>query len=140
VDSVQALAHGHNAVKRAAAARRGQRLQLLTIGWNSAECLVALAPGFLAGSIALAALALGVMLLLARLKRRVASRLGSGALEAEARQTQICAWRSAILLAGLGLNAWRGWWWADPVAALAMPPFIAREGWEALRGRTYCAA
>src|SRR6267142_6554760 len=34
-------------------ARRGRRLQYLTIGWNSAECVVALAAGFLAGSIAL---------------------------------------------------------------------------------------
>jgi len=38
---------------RAAAARRGRRLQYLTIAWNSAECIVALVAGFLAGSIAL---------------------------------------------------------------------------------------
>jgi divalent metal cation (Fe/Co/Zn/Cd) transporter len=46
---------------------------------------------------------------------------------------------SAVLLAGLGLNAWLGWWWADPVAALGMTPLIAWEGWQAVRGRTCCA-
>ena len=58
--------------------------------------------------------------LLVHFKRRIASSLRSGALEAEARQTRICAYLSAILLAGLGLNAWLGWWWADPVSGLLM--------------------
>jgi divalent metal cation (Fe/Co/Zn/Cd) transporter len=195
-------------------ARRGRLLQYVTIAWNSAECLVALAAGFMAGSIALvgfgfdsaievtsslaalwrlgrdadeldragaeqrtmriigccflllaiyvgyeavralaeekspdrstvgivlAALSLAVMPTLAHFKRRIASKLTSGALETEARQTEICAWLSAVLLAGLGLNAWLGWWWADPVAALGMTPLIAWEGWQAVRGRTCCA-
>ena len=89
--------------------------------------------------IVLAALSLVVMPTLARFKRHIASELTSGALEAEARQTEVCAWLSAVLLAGLGLNAWLGWWWADPVAALGMTPLIAREGWQAVRGRTCCA-
>jgi len=72
-------------------------------------------------------------------KRRVAARLGSGALEAEARQTRVCAYLSAILLGGLGFNAWLGWWWADPVAGLVMVPLIAWEGWQAITGRT-CGA
>jgi len=71
-------------------------------------------------------------------KRRIASRLGSGALEAEAHQTRICAYLSAILLIGLGLNAWLGWWWADPFAGLLMVPLIGWEGWEAVRGHTCC--
>jgi divalent metal cation (Fe/Co/Zn/Cd) transporter len=79
------------------------------------------------------------MPLLVRYKRRIATRLGSGALEAEARQTRVCAFLSAILLAGLGLNAWLGWWWADPVAGLAMVPLIGWEGWQAVTGRTCCA-
>ena len=79
------------------------------------------------------------MPLLVRYKRRIATQLGSGALEAEARQTRICAFLSAILLAGLGLNAWLGWWWADPVAGLAMIPLISWEGWQAMTGRTCCA-
>jgi divalent metal cation (Fe/Co/Zn/Cd) transporter len=89
--------------------------------------------------IVLAALSLGAMPALAHFKRRIARRLESGALEAETRQTEICAWLSAILLVGLGLNAWLGWWWADPVAALGMVPLIAWEGWQALSGRTCCA-
>lgn len=80
-----------------------------------------------------------VMPLLVRSKRRIATRLGSGALEAEARQTQVCAYLSAVLLAGLGLNAGLGWWWSDPVAGLVMVPLIANEGWQALKGRTCCA-
>lgn len=80
-----------------------------------------------------------VMPVLARAKRRVAAQLGSSALTAEARQTDICWYLSAILLAGLGLNALLGWWWADPVAALAMVPLIAYEGMETVRGRTVCA-
>jgi divalent metal cation (Fe/Co/Zn/Cd) transporter len=87
----------------------------------------------------LAALSLIVMPLLVRYKRRVATRLGSGALEAEARQTRVCAYLSAMLLAGLGLNTWLGWWWADPVAGLAMVPLIGWEGWQAMAGRTCCA-
>jgi divalent metal cation (Fe/Co/Zn/Cd) transporter len=199
---------------RTRAIKLGRALQYLTIAWNSGECLVALAAGFVAGSIALvgfgfdsavevtsglaalwrlrneadeagreaaerctltiiglcflllaayvlcdaaivlierrppdhsrvgivlAALSMIVMPLLVRSKRRIATRLGSGALEAEARQTQVCAYLSAILLAGLGLHAGLGWWWSDPVAGLLMVPLIAKEGWEALKGRTCCA-
>ena len=89
--------------------------------------------------IVLAALSLIVMPVLAHFKRRIASRLNSGALEAETRQTEVCAWLSVVLLIGLGLNAWVGWWWADPVAALGMTPLIAWEGWQGVRGRTCCA-
>lgn len=88
--------------------------------------------------IALAALSLIVMPLLARAKRKVAARLQSRALHADSRQTDLCAYLSAILLGGLGLNALVGWWWADPVAALIMVPIIAREGVEALRGEDCC--
>jgi divalent metal cation (Fe/Co/Zn/Cd) transporter len=88
--------------------------------------------------IALAALSLAVMPLLARAKRRVAAGLNSRAMQADSRQTDICAYLSAILLGGLALNALLGWWWADPVAALVMTPLIAREGIEALRGETCC--
>ena len=97
------------------------------------------APEHSTFGILLAAFSLIVMPLLVRLKRPIASRLGSGALEAEARQTRICAYLSAILLVGLGLNAWLGWWWADPLAGLLMVPVIAWEGAEAIRGRTCCA-
>lgn len=97
------------------------------------------APEHSTAGIVLAGLSLIVMPLLVHYKRRVANRLRSGALEAEARQTQVCACLSAILLVGLGLNAWLGYWWADPLAGVAMVPIIAWEGLEAVRGRTCCA-
>ena len=79
-----------------------------------------------------------VMPLLARLKKRVAIELGSRAMVAEAAQTSLCAYLSVIALAGVGLNAWLGWWWADPLAAIAMVPIIAREGLEGIRGEAPC--
>jgi divalent metal cation (Fe/Co/Zn/Cd) transporter len=86
--------------------------------------------------IVLMALSLIVMPLLARAKLGVAARLGSQALRADAHETIVCAWLSATTLLGLGLNALLGWWWADPVAALAMLPLIVREGIEAWRAET----
>lgn len=80
------------------------------------------------------ALSVIVMPLLARAKRRVARGLSSHALESEAAQTSLCAYLSLIALVGVALNTTAGWWWADPVAALAMVPIIAREGWEGIRG------
>ena len=88
--------------------------------------------------IAVAMASLVAMPLLARAKRRVASRLNSGALHADSRQTDICAYLSAVLLGGLLLNALLHWWWADPVAGLIMVPLIVREGVESLRGKTCC--
>lgn len=88
--------------------------------------------------IVLAAVSLIVMPMLVRGKRRVARAIGSRALDADATQTALCTWLSAILLAGLLLNATAGWWWADPVAALIMVPIIVREGLEGLRGE-HCA-
>lgn len=82
------------------------------------------------------ALSVVVTPLLARAKRRVARQLESRALEADAQQTSLCAYLSVIALAGVALNTVVGWWWADPVAALAMVPIIAREGFEGLRGDT----
>lgn len=86
----------------------------------------------------LAAASLVIMPILVREKRRVARALGSAALQADATQTAVCTYLSAILLAGLALNALVGWWWADPVAALVMVPILAREGIEAVCGKTCC--
>ena len=88
--------------------------------------------------IILASVSLVIMPLLVRAKRKVARSIISGALMADSKQTELCTYLSAILLAGLLLNALLGWWWADPVAALVMVPIIAREGLEALRGETCC--
>ena len=79
-----------------------------------------------------------VMPLLGRAKRKVASAINSRAMQADSRQTDLCAYLSAITLAGLALNALFGWWWADPAAALVMTPIIVREGVEALRSEACC--
>jgi divalent metal cation (Fe/Co/Zn/Cd) transporter len=73
-----------------------------------------------------------VMPALARAKRRVAVAMDSRALKADAKQTSLCAYLSVIALAGVGLNALLGWWWADPLAALLMVPIIAKEGFEGI--------
>ena len=80
--------------------------------------------------IVIAALSVIAMPLLAGAKRRVGEQLGSRALVADAGETMFCAWLSVILLAGLGLNALFGWWWADPIAALGIVYFAFREGVE----------
>ena len=84
--------------------------------------------------LALLVLSASVMPLLARAKMRVARGLESRALQAEAKQTSLCAYLSVIAVAGVGLNAALGWWWADPVAALVMTPIIVGEGVAAVRG------
>jgi divalent metal cation (Fe/Co/Zn/Cd) transporter len=84
--------------------------------------------------IAITALSLGVMVWLARAKRRAAARLASRALAADSFQTTACWWLSLITLGGVGLNLLLGWWWADPLAALAMTWFLVAEGREAWHG------
>jgi divalent metal cation (Fe/Co/Zn/Cd) transporter len=88
--------------------------------------------------IVLACISLIVMPLLSRAKRKVGHALGSAAMHADAKQTEFCTYLSAILLAGLLLNALFGLWWADPVAGLAMVPIIVKEGLEGLRGDVCC--
>ena len=87
----------------------------------------------------LLALSAVVMPVLARAKRRVARAMTSRSLEAEATQTSLCAYLSVIALAGVAMNAALGWWWADPVAALAMVPIIAKEGVEGARAEAHCS-
>jgi divalent metal cation (Fe/Co/Zn/Cd) transporter len=81
-----------------------------------------------------AGLSLLIMPALARAKKRLGPVLGSQAVVSEARQTELCAWMSGVVLAGLAANAVAGWWWADPVAALAIAgvaAFEARRSWRA---------
>lgn len=198
-------------VGRQALLRRGLRLERLTILWNVAEAVVAVAAGWAAGSIALVGFGLdsvietaaglvlyrrlgaelrgasadaaaeherwavravgvtffllgayilweaagslagreaaersvpGMVLALASLvvmpllglaKLQAGRALGSRALVGDAKETLVCAYLSLALLLGLGLNTALGWWWADPVAALAMLPLLIREGLEAFR-------
>jgi divalent metal cation (Fe/Co/Zn/Cd) transporter len=86
--------------------------------------------------IGLAAFTAPTMPLLAAAKRRVGRRLGSSATVSEAAQNQICAYRSIALLVGLLANALAGWWWADPLAALAIAGIAGKEGVDASRGKS----
>jgi divalent metal cation (Fe/Co/Zn/Cd) transporter len=190
------------ATPRRAAVRRARWLNVATIGWNTAEGVVAIAAGIAAGSVSLvgfgfdsaievsaalvlawrlaqerkggcmqkpdrraqraiavsfavlacyvafeaardlvtatrpeaspigivmATLSLAVMPVLARAKARLAPALGSAAAVADAKQTNLCALLSAVLLVGLGANALLGWWWADPVAGLCIAGLAAVE-------------
>lgn len=84
--------------------------------------------------IALATASLVIMPLVSWGKLRAAREIGSAALRAEAKETLACSYLSLALLVGLVANAAGGWWWADPVAALAMVPWLIREGREGIRG------
>jgi divalent metal cation (Fe/Co/Zn/Cd) transporter len=95
-------------------------------------------PSFSAVGTGLLVVSIAVMLWLARAKRHVAQELRSEALEADASQTTACWWLSVAALMGVGLNGLLGWWWADPVAALAISTLIVREGREAWRGKACC--
>jgi divalent metal cation (Fe/Co/Zn/Cd) transporter len=124
-----------------------ERITLRIIGW----CFIGLAmyvafdsgltlvrhekPERSIPGIIVAAISVVVMPLLARAKRRVADGIDSAAMRADSRQTDFCAYLSAILLCGLLLNALLGWWWADSVAGVVMVPIIAKEGVDAVRGR-----
>jgi divalent metal cation (Fe/Co/Zn/Cd) transporter len=76
----------------------------------------------------LSALSLAIMPVLARAKQRTGVQMGSRALVAGSKETWVCTYLSLALLIGVGLSAAAGWWWADPVAALAMLPVILWQG------------
>jgi divalent metal cation (Fe/Co/Zn/Cd) transporter len=95
-------------------------------------------PSFSLIGVVLLSVSIAVMLWLARAKQRVARELGSEAMEADAFQTTACWWLSLAALLGIGLNGLLGWWWADPLAALAIAVFVTREGREAWKGRACC--
>jgi divalent metal cation (Fe/Co/Zn/Cd) transporter len=82
--------------------------------------------------IILAVVSLVVMPFLAFYKKKIAAEIRSRALRADALETLACSYLSFTLLLGLGANALFGWWWADPVAALAMIYFLVKEGMEAI--------
>lgn len=89
--------------------------------------------------LALVALSLVVMPALAWAKRRVAARLGSAALRADAAETQLCTYLSAVVLVGLAANALFGWWWMDPAAGLVVAALAVREGRAAWTSGDLCA-
>lgn len=89
--------------------------------------------------IVIAALSLGIMPVLSWLQRRAGRELGSRTAVADSKQTLLCTYLSAVLLAGLLLNSTMGWWWADAGAALVIAAIAVREGINAWRGEACCA-
>ncbi|GAA4883889.1 cation diffusion facilitator family transporter [Pseudonocardia benzenivorans] len=89
--------------------------------------------------IALVALSVLVMPFLSWAQRRAGRELGSSSAVADSRQTLLCTYLSAAVLAGLLLNATLGWWWADPVAGLVIAVLALREARNAWRGELCCA-
>lgn len=87
----------------------------------------------------LAAVSLAVMPFLSWFERRTGRELGSASAVADSKQTLLCTYLSAVLLAGLVLNATLGWSWADPLAALVIAAVAVKEGVEAWRGDACCA-
>ena len=84
--------------------------------------------------IAIACASLLVMPFLSFAQRRTGRELGSGSVVADSKQTLLCTYLSAVLLAGLVLNATLGWSWADPLAGLVIAAVAVREGWAAWQG------
>ena len=70
-------------------------------------------------------------------KMRVAIRIQSRALRAEALESLFCDLQDVAVLVGLGLNALLAWWWADPVAALVIVPLLVKEGLENISGEEH---
>ena len=103
-----------------------------------ADLISTKAPEHSIPGIILACVSLIVMPILSRAKKRVGKELSSAAMNADAKQTDFCVYLSAILLAGLLLNAALGWWWADPAAALIMVPVVAKEGFDSVKGKACC--
>jgi divalent metal cation (Fe/Co/Zn/Cd) transporter len=95
-------------------------------------------PGASVLGTAVTAASVVVMPLLGVVKRRLGARLGSRATAGEGTQNLLCAAQAAAVLAGLAVTAAWGWWWADPVIALALAVVAIREGREAWRGDDCC--
>lgn len=88
--------------------------------------------------IVIAALSLAIMPVLSWAQRRAGRELGSRTAVADSKQTLLCTYLSAVLLAGLVLNSTLGWWWADAGAALVIAAIAVREGINAWRGDVCC--
>jgi divalent metal cation (Fe/Co/Zn/Cd) transporter len=124
-------------------------LRIIAVSFFALAAFVAIdAVGALAGGeraehstpgLVIAALSLAIMPLLSWLQRRAGRELGSRTAVADSKQTLLCTYLSAVLLAGLLLNSTLGWWWADAAAALAIAGIAVREGINAWRGDACCA-
>jgi len=101
------------------------------INWEESGRASQARPGQSVAGLAVTAAALAVMPGLAIAKRRTGQAMGNRTLIADSAETAFCAFTSAAALLGLGLNAWLGWWWADPAAALVIAALAVREGLKA---------
>ena len=103
------------------------------ITWEAVRSLISREPPLTSPvGIILAVLSLLVMTGLASVKQRTGREMGSRALVADSKETWVCSYLSLTLLLGVGTYVVFGWWWADPVGALAMLPVILWQGWETL--------
>lgn len=103
------------------------------ITWEAVRSLISREPPLTSPvGIILAVVSLLVMTGLASVKQRTGREMGSRALVADSKETWVCSYLSLALLLGVGAYAVFGWWWADPVGALAMLPVILWQGWETL--------
>jgi divalent metal cation (Fe/Co/Zn/Cd) transporter len=89
--------------------------------------------------IGLAIASLAIMPFLSWAQRLTGKELGSNAVVADSTQTLLCTYLSAVLLAGLVLNATLRWSWADPIAGLVIAAVAVKEGRDAWRGEGCCA-
>lgn len=129
-------------------AREKQALRLIAVSFFALAAYVtaesvrtfftAAAPESSLTGVVLAAVSLVVMPALSAAQRRTGRELGSASAVADSRQTLLCTYLSAVLLAGLLLNALWGWWWADPLVALAIAFVAVKEGRTAWRGEHCC--
>jgi len=129
-----------------AAERRAQRLVGLTffllaiyVVLHSGASLLGWLPEpepSLAGVVIVVASAF-VMAVLYVGKMRIATRMQSRALRAEAMESLFCDLQDLTILVGLALNSLFSWWWADPVSALVLVPFFSKEGRENLSGHCH---
>src|SRR5438876_6053616 len=80
------------------------------------------------------------MPILAGYKLKVAARLNSRALRADAIEAITCGYLSIVLMIGLAATRIVGWWWLDSVAALALIPFLIKEARAAIEGEDACCS
>lgn len=138
---------GHRLLSRASE-ERAQKLVAIQffilapyVGFEAVQHLAgAERPAVSVLGMALTATSLVGMPLLGLAKRRLAERLGSSATHGEGTQNLICAYLAGAVFLGLAGNALFGWWWLDPIAALAIAGVAIREGLETWRGEGCCAA
>jgi divalent metal cation (Fe/Co/Zn/Cd) transporter len=122
----------------------GERTASRLVGWAlyllvayivvaaTAGILLRLRPAASPVGLGLTIVSIAIMAALWRWRLSLADRLGSPALRGDAACSVVCLYLALATLAGLALNSWLGWWWADPIAGLALIWWIRGEAKEAL--------